>query len=128
MSKLYPILRLLMPPIILKMRQDRLRSRHLLGPYATVEEALSQVKKDAFKGDVWEKHTNKKLLAPKNIDKDILPQHQVVLATLVGQLSISRLPLARSLKIVDWGGGGGGAVRHRHVWSHFISKAGIYCG
>ncbi len=106
MSKLRRFLRLMTPPIITKWRQARLRNRQALGPYASYEEALAQVKNDAFSGAVWEKHTHKKLLAsPNDIRDKTLPQHQVVLAALVGQLSISDIASERPLKVVDWGGG-----------------------
>ena len=106
MSKLRRFLRLMTPPIITKWRQARLRNRQALGPYASYEEALAQVKNDAFSGAVWEKHTHKKLLAsPNDIRDKTLPQHQVVLAALVGQLSISDIASERPLKVVDWGAG-----------------------
>ena len=111
MSRVRKFLKLMMPPIISKMREARLRNRHFLGPYATCEEALSQVKNDAFNGEVWERHTNAKLLAPKKIGEHVLPQHQVVLAALVSQLSVSGFSPDRPIKIVDWGGGGGTARR-----------------
>jgi hypothetical protein len=105
MSELRNFLKLMTPPIISKWRQTRLRNRQSLGPYASYEEALAQVKSDAFSGAVWEKHTHTKLLDPSSdIREKILPQHQVVLAALVGQLSISGLASERSLKVVDWGG------------------------
>lgn len=106
MSKVRQFLKLLMPPIISKIREARLRNRHFLGPYATYEKALSQVKSDAFYGKVWQKHTNAKLLAPKKIEEHVLPQHQVVLAALISQLSLSGSSPGRPIKIVDWGGWG----------------------
>jgi hypothetical protein len=128
MSKLRNFVKLITPPIISKWRQARLRNRQALGPYDSYEAALAQVKNDAFSGAIWEMRTHAKLLAFANdIREKILPQHQVVLAALVGQLSTSGIASERSLKVVDWGGSRG-AFRRHCFWGATCGEAGVCRG